>query len=135
MNQHPQARRRSSGFTLIEVMVTVAIVAILAAIALPSYQQYVIRSKRSAAQAQMMDIANRQQQFLIANRGYADKAALTASGYSLPPEVSANYSYDVTLSTSGVPGYTLTFTPTGSQSGDGDLGLTSEGVKTPAGKW
>ncbi|WP_418117501.1 type IV pilin protein [Variovorax sp. 350MFTsu5.1] len=135
MNQHSQARRRSSGFTLIEVMITVAIVAILASIALPSYQQYIIRSKRSAAQAQMMDIANRQQQYLIANRVYADKAALTASGYSLPSEVSANYSYDVTLSTSGAPGYTLTFTPTGSQSGDGNLSLTSEGVKSPAGKW
>ncbi|WP_432726996.1 type IV pilin protein [Variovorax sp. W6] len=135
MNQHSQARRRSSGFTLIELMITVAIVAILASIALPSYQQYVVRSKRSAAQAQMLDIANRQQQFLIANRGYADKAALTASGYSLPAEVSGNYSYDVTLSTTGIPGYTLTFTPTGAQSGDGNLTLTSEGVKAPSGKW
>lgn len=137
MNQHSQARRRSSGFTLIELMITVAIVAILASIALPSYQQYVIRSKRSAAQAQMLDIANRQQQFLIANRGYADKAALTASGYSLPAEVSGSYSYDVTLSTTGAPSYTITFTPTstGTQSGDGALSLTSEGVKTPSGKW
>lgn len=135
MNQHSQARRRSSGFTLIELMITVAILAILASIALPSYQRYVVRSKRSAAQAQMLDIANRQQQFLIANRGYADKAALTASGYSLPAEVSGSYSYDVTLSTTGAPSYTLTFTPTGSQSGDGALSLTSEGVKTPSGKW
>ncbi|HEX7867356.1 MAG TPA: type IV pilin protein [Variovorax sp.] len=135
MNQHSQARKRSSGFTLIEVMITVAIVAILASIALPSYQQYVIRSKRSAAQAQMLDIANRQQQYLIVNRNYADKTALTASGYSLPSEVSGSYSYDVILSTTGIPGYTLTFTPSGSQSGDGNLSLTSEGVKSPSGKW
>lgn len=137
MNQHLQARKRSSssGFTLIELMITVAIVAILASIALPSYQQYIVRSKRSAAQAQMMDIANRQQQYLIANRNYADKAALTASGYSLPAEVSGSYGYDVTLSTTGIPGYTLTFTPTGAQQGDGNLTLTSEGVKSPSGKW
>ncbi|KQX21995.1 type IV pilin protein [Variovorax sp. Varisp85] len=134
MNE-PSHARKTGGFTLIELMITVAIVAILAAIALPSYQQYVIRSKRSAAQAQMMDIANRQQQFLLANRNYADKAALTASGYALPAEVSSNYSYDITLSTTGVPGYTLTLTPLGSQSGDGALTLNSEGVKTPLAKW
>jgi len=134
MTQHSQART-SGGFTLIEVMITVAIVAILASIALPSYRQYIVRSKRSAAQAQMMDIANRQQQFLIANRGYADKTALTASGYSLPAEVSSNYSYDVALQESGPPTFAITFTAIGSQVGDGNLGLTSEGVKTPSNKW
>ncbi|MES2247045.1 MAG: type IV pilin protein [Pseudomonadota bacterium] len=134
MTQHSQART-SRGFTLIEVMITVAIVAILASIALPNYRQYVIRSKRSAAQAQMMDIANRQQQFLIANRSYANTTTLTASGYSLPAEVASNYSYTVTVPTSTPPAFTITFTPIGSQVGDGDLGLTSEGVKTPANKW
>lgn len=134
MTQHSQART-SGGFTLIEVMITVAIVAILASIALPSYRQYIVRSKRSAAQAQMMDIANRQQQFLIANRSYADKTALTTSGYSLPAEVSSNYSYDVTLQDSGPPTFTITFTAIGSQQSDGNLGLTSEGVKTPSNKW
>jgi type IV pilus assembly protein PilE len=89
MNE-PSYKRRTGGFTLIELMITVAIVAILAAVALPSYRQYVVRSKRSAAQAQMMDIANRQQQFLLANRSYADKTALTASGYALPAEVNSN---------------------------------------------
>lgn len=133
MTQHSQARARG-GFTLIEVMITVAIVAILASIALPSYRQYIVRSKRSAAQAQMMDIANRQQQFLIANRGYADKTALTASGYALPAEVASNYGYDVTVATSP-PAFTITFSAINSQVGDGDLGLTSEGVKTPPGKW
>ncbi|MCY1215096.1 Type IV minor pilin ComP, DNA uptake sequence receptor [compost metagenome] len=135
MTQHSQART-SGGFTLIEVMITVAIVAILASIALPSYRQYIVRSKRSAAQAQMMDIANRQQQFLIANRSYANTTALTASGYSLPAEVSSNYSYEVTLQEAGLPpAFTITFTPIGSQVGDGNLGLTSEGVKTPSNKW
>ena len=135
MTQHSQART-SGGFTLIEVMITVVIVAILASIALPSYRQYIVRSKRSAAQAQMMDIANRQQQFLIANRSYANTTALTASGYSLPAEVSSNYSYEVTLQEAGLPpAFTITFTPIGSQVGDGNLGLTSEGVKTPANKW
>ena len=134
MNE-PSHKRRTGGFTLIELMITVAIVAILAAVALPSYRQYVVRSKRSAAQAQMMDIANRQQQFLLANRSYADKTALTASGYALPAEVNSNYTYDIVLTTTGVPGYTLTLTPIGGQTGDGALTLNSDGVKTPAEKW
>lgn len=127
--------RRARGFTLIELMITVVVVAILAAIALPSYRQYIVRSKRSAAQAQMMDIANRQQQFLLANRNYADKAALEAGGYALPAEVGANYSYGIALSTTAIPAYTLTFTPTGGQAADGALTLNSDGVKAPPEKW
>ncbi|MGJ7498269.1 type IV pilin protein [Variovorax sp. RT4R15] len=127
--------RRANGFTLIELMITVAVVAILAAVALPSYRQYVVRSKRSAAQAQMMDIANRQQQFLLANRNYADKAALEVGAYVLPAEVSANYGYGIVLATTAIPAYTLTFTPTGSQAADGALTLNSDGVKTPPEKW
>ena len=136
MKKHSFPRRRN-GFTLIEVMITVAIVAILASIALPSYSRYVMRAKRSAAQAQMMDIANRQQQFLLANRSYASKDALVASGYALPAEVAANYGFDITLSTSatGAPGYLLTFSPTGSQQPDGNLTLDNQGAKAPADKW
>ncbi|SDS81911.1 type IV pilin protein [Pseudomonas oryzae] len=127
--------KRQRGFTLIELLITVAIVAILAAIAYPSYQQYVIRGNRAAAQAQMMDIANRQQQYLLANRSYASKAQLEASGFALPSDVSSRYSYDITLGAGAMPTYTITFTATGTQVADGDLTLGSDGVKTPAGKW
>lgn len=130
-----ESMHKQHGFTLIELVITVAVIALLAAIALPSYQQYVIRSKRSAAQAAMMDIANRQQQFLLANRGYADNTALAASGYTLPSEVASNYSYSIALSATTVPGFTITFTPTGSQASDGDLSLDSQGTKLPPNKW
>lgn len=127
---------RSRGFTLIELMVVAAIIAILAAIAYPSYQQYVIRGKRSAAQAQMMDIANREQQYLLANRAYADKTALEAGGYALPSDVSGNYSYSISVSNSATPPtFTITFTATGSQASDGNLTLDSAGNKTPTAKW
>ena len=126
--------RRRNGFTLIEVMITVVIIAILASIAIPSYNRYVIRAKRSAAQAQMMEIANRQQQFLLANRSYADKTTLTASGYALPADVAANYDYAITVTTE-IPGFVLTFTPSGTQQSDGNLTLDNQGAKTPADKW
>lgn len=126
---------RPNGFTLIELMIVVAIIGILTAIAYPSYQQYVIRANRTVAQAEMMDIANRQQQFLLTNRSYASKATLELNGYALPSDVSSKYGYTIALGNAAAPSYTITFTPTGSQASDGDLVLTSEGVKTPADKW
>ena len=123
------------GFTLIELMITVAIIGILAAVAYPSYTSYIIKGNRAAAQAQMLDIANRQQQFMLANRAYATKAVLTTSGYALPIEVSTRYSYSITVGAGAVPDYLITFTAIGSQASDGDLTLNSEGVKTPPGKW
>lgn len=127
--------RRHNGFTLIELMVAVAIVGILAMIALPSYRDFVLRGNRSAAQAEMMDIANREQQFLLANRSYADKPTLEASGYALSGDVAANYSYTITVGAGAVPTYSIDFTAIGGQESDGDLSLSSEGVKTPADKW
>ena len=130
---------RQTGFTLIELMITVVIIAILATIALPAYQEYVRRGHRAAAQSEMMDIANREQQFLLANRAYAAKAALEASGYALPSGVAAKYGYAVDVNNAATPPiFSITFTPKGSQASDGALVLNSAGVKTRAGdatKW
>ena len=125
--------RSQRGFTLIELMIVVAIVAILLAVALPAYQNQMIRGHRAAAKSEMLDIANRQQQFLLANRSYA--ATVAALGYTLPAEVAAHYTPGITLGVAAAPSYSMTFTAIGKQASDGPLTITSEGAKTPVDKW
>jgi type IV pilus assembly protein PilE len=133
-----QTGRASRGFTLIELMITVGVIAILAAIAIPSYRQYIIRGNRSAGESVMMDIANREQQYLLANRSYADKATLTANGYTLPSDTSQNYTWAVAAGVdalSTAPIFTITFTPINGQSSDVTLTLDNQGTKTPIASW
>lgn len=123
---------KSKGFTLIELMIVVVVVAILAAVAYPSYRESVRKGNRRAAQAEMMEIVNREHQFFIANRAYADEATLP---YALPPDVDQHYDYDITLNAGPPPGFTVNFTAVGAQATDGNLSVDSLGVKTPAEKW
>lgn len=137
----PPAYRHQKGFTLVELMITVAIIGILAAIAYPSYQQYVVRSNRSAAQAFMMSVADRQEQYIFDAKQYAEISThaqfSTVLGLSVPAEVSRHYDLTVAHIASSPSTYNILATPkSGSaQVGDGTLGLTNTGVKTPAANW
>jgi type IV pilus assembly protein PilE len=81
MHQHDHAKLRpaQSGFTLIELMIVVAIITILAAVGYPSYTEYVMRSHRQAAKNAIFQIADRQEQFFLDNRTYAP--TLSTLGY------------------------------------------------------
>ena len=126
-----EVRRGSeSGFTLIELMIVIVIVAVLVGIALPAYRDQVIRGHRAAAKAEMLEIANRQQQFLLANRIYA--TGLSTIAYTAPPDVGAKYTFTISsVVNSGSPYFKVKATPPpgGSQERDGWLTLDSLGVK------
>ena len=134
-NKRNTRARRGRGFTLIELMITVAIVAILAAIAYPSYRAYIVRNNRAAAEASLMDIAQRQQQYLIDNRGYA--ATPSALNVTLPANVAQNYTVSIAITAGPPPAFTATATPVsgGTQAADGALSIDQTGNKTPSGKW
>lgn len=106
--------KKQNGFTLIELMISVAIVGILAAVAYPSYSEYIVKSNRSAAESFILSVANKQEQYMLDARQYA--ATLAALSMSTPSEVSANYTITVTADNAAAPPtYTITATPTGTQ--------------------
>ncbi|RYG39152.1 MAG: prepilin-type N-terminal cleavage/methylation domain-containing protein [Burkholderiales bacterium] len=111
-----------SGFTLIEVMITVAIVGILAAVAIPAYTDYVRRGSLPESFAQMADYRVKMEQFYQDNRLYGTTAC--ADGTASPswsgfaPPGAKNFTYSCSLSSSG-QGYTVTAT--------GKTGTTSAG--------
>src|ERR1700682_2416216 len=84
------------GFTLVELLVTMAIIGIIAVFAYPSYESYMVRNNRGAAQAVLLDVAQRQQQYLLDNRSYATWAQITAAGVTVPSNVSQFYNFDTT---------------------------------------
>ena len=125
--------RSVGGFTLIELMMVVIIVAILLAVALPAYRDQVIRGHRATAKSELMEIANRQEQYLLANRAYA--ANLSDLSYSTPADVGLRYSFSISSISNTPPYFQLTATAQGAQVEDGNLTLDSEGVQEPEAKW
>lgn len=132
-------RRRSRGFTLIEMLIVVAIVAVLAAIAYPSYQEHVRKGRRAAAQSYLMDIAQRQQQYLLDKRAFS--ATLTDLNTTTPADVDSYYQVTIDPLGAGPP---PTFTarakpraggPQAADLGGADLTIDNTGAKAPAGAW
>lgn len=119
------------GFTLIELMVTVAIIAIIAAVAIPSYRNHIIKTNRGAAEAFMLQIANKEEQYMLDARQYTANWGAGGLNLSAPTGVSVNYTITIPVVTA--TGYTITAVPINPPQNDtlcGTLTLDQTGAKT-----
>ena len=124
-------RPASAGFTLIELMVTVAIVGILASVAYPAYGSYLVKSHRAAAQVHLMELAQKQSQHMADARSYATDLGTT------PAAVAAKYTIAIRVEDGPPSAFTITATPVAgtAHAEDGPLTINSAGTRTPAAKW
>lgn len=127
--------KRKNGFTLIELMIVVAIIGILAAIAVPSYRQHVIKSNRATAESFMLQVANKLELYMLDARSYTTTLGTGGLGLTAPDSVSKFYNIVITLPTA--TSYTITATPINSQlTGDtkcGTLTIDQAGIKGKSG--
>lgn len=134
-SQSVRVPARHSGFTLIELMITLVVVAILAAVAIPSYSSYTLRNTRVAAQTYMALLAGKQEQYLLDSRQYASAVSLLS--LDLPSHLSGKYTVTMTAVNSATPpSFVVTATPAGSQASDTKcaiLTLSNTGAKTATG--
>jgi type IV pilus assembly protein PilE len=139
MTQHSSLMEYSmkpvqSGFTLIEVMIVVVIIGILAAIAYPSYDEYVKRANRSEGQALLNDAAARQERYFAQNNAYItssgelSKLGLRTSGSDVVSET-GKYKLQVAKGAKGDGGYLLTALQQFGDSKCGNLTLNAMGKK------
>ena len=133
--------RHVKGFSLLELMFAVVVVAILAAIAYPNYTSYMQRSRRSEAQQLMVSIANREAQYLLDSRMYTNVIGATglnanterfACTPTAAPTLCSSLYYDITVTVDNVatpPTFTVNAAAKSTQASDGNLSLTHTGTK------
>lgn len=129
--------RSSLGFSLIELLIAVAIVGILAAVAYPSYTSFVTSSNRTEGQRELLRLANLQEETFIDRRSYTTD--MTALGMVADPHITefSNYSIDATIANGGTT-FLLTATAQGAQASDTGctvLTVNEAGQKLPAVCW
>lgn len=129
------------GFTLLELMIVMVIIGILMAIAVPSYQGYVLRSHRADAHSSLLDIAARQERYVAQRNTYTTDIS-GDGGLNMGSANSKEGHYTLAVTAAPCPSiancYTITATAVGSQANDTDcpsLSYNSSGIKAAAACW
>lgn len=126
--------RQQHGFTLVELMIVVAIVAILAAIAYPSYSQQVRKGRRVDAKSAILELAAREEKFFATNNNYSLSGTALNYGSNFPISLVTGTvtSYTLTVTQATTSDYTITATPAGDQAADAcnTYRLTNFGVQS-----
>lgn len=130
--------KEDTGFTLIELVIAIAIVSILATIAIPSYQEHVRKTKRAECAGGLMGLANAMERFFTRTGTYAGTSGLlgTAAGDIYIDQCpidggTATYTLSIPAATLTPTSYVIQAAPAGAQTGDkcGTLTLTNTGTK------
>jgi type IV pilus assembly protein PilE len=120
--------RRMRGFTLIELVITIAIIAIIAAIAIPSYENYLFRARRADGHEMLQRIASAQERFYTNRMRYsADLTTNAGLNLGTANSEAGHYTIAVVVAADG-QSYTLTATPQGVQADDACNNLTTNNV-------
>jgi type IV pilus assembly protein PilE len=129
-------KRRSSGFSLIELMFVVTIIGILAAIAVPNYQEYLRKSRRADVTGTLTSFAAAMERYYTQHNSYLGSAQGGAPGApiaslfaSQAPVDGNNKTYNLTIQSLSASNFTLRATPISVQQGDGYLELLSSGAR------
>jgi type IV pilus assembly protein PilE len=125
--------RKNKGFTLVELMITVAIVGILASIAIPAYSDHVAKSRRADAKAALSQLAQAMERYYTEKSTYVGATVGSGANAIFPSEAPLDGGtkyYDLSISAQTATNFQVTATPKGPQAGDGNLTLNLDGSKT-----
>ncbi|OOZ40075.1 type IV pilin protein [Solemya elarraichensis gill symbiont] len=122
MSTKPGHQDENSGFSLIELLITIVVIAILAVIAYPNYSEFILKSRRLDAQSELMDLAHRQERHYAANATYTvDMTALGYDNSALVTTAEGYYQLNVEAATGACPlsrCFLLKAVPLGHQAND-----------------